>query len=79
MMQSDELDALERSYAALSGLAFKQAFEKQLADGQSAVIANGGVILEVFPDGGRIAIASLLTKPRPVEVGARYVRRDVGR
>lgn len=74
-MRGDQYDALEESFVALSGLAFRQAFEKQLAVGGSAVIASDGMILEVFPDGRRIPIASLLGKPQSVELGARYLRR----
>jgi hypothetical protein len=75
MLSGDEYEALEESFPKLSGLAFKRAFEQTLAAGQSAVIASDGIILEVFPDGRRVPIGTV-KKAIPVEVGARYVRRD---
>lgn len=74
MPDFDRLDALERLFPQLSGIAFKDAHDKLLASGESVAVVENGKVVEIFPSGERIFLHEVKA-PIQVQVGTRYIRR----
>lgn len=63
-MQTSEasIEFLENHIPELADAAFRQAYWQALAAGSSVMVADGGQIVEVFPDGDR-KIVKQISKP----------------
>jgi len=58
--------------APLAGPAFAAAFDDAIADGCSVLVAKGGTLVEVSPDGTE-RIVKRITGPTAATVGERYL------
>lgn len=63
-MQTSEasIEYLENHIPELADAAFRQAYWQALAAGSSVMVADGGQIVEVFPDGNR-KVVKQINKP----------------
>jgi hypothetical protein len=66
------LDFLESHFPELMATATKQAYWQTLASGQSVLIAEGGQLIEVFPDGTKTVIKEI-GKPLSATIGEKIM------
>ena len=73
MELTDEMiDFLEGHFPELMATATKQAYWQTLASGQSVLIAEGGKLIEIFPDGSKKVIKEI-GKPSPAKIGEKIM------
>ena len=61
------IEFLENHIPELADAAFRQAYWQALAAGSSVMVADGGQIVEVFPDGDRKVVKQI---SKPIRINA---------
>ena len=70
-INEQQLDLLESSFPAASGVAFSMAFQQAVAAGLDVLVSENGAIFQVSPDGSRQFVKEI-PPPIPAEPGQKF-------
>ncbi len=70
-LSEQAIDYIEAHLPGLMATATKQAYWQTLQSGNSALIAENGLLVEVFPDGTKKTIKEI-GKPQPSSLGKSF-------
>ena len=70
-LDEQQIEQLESSFPAASGVAFANAYDQAILAGLSVVVSDNGAIYEVFPDGQR-KLVKTIAPPSPAQPGRKF-------